>query len=106
MYGQKSCGLKIVGQMVFGQNDIGRNVIGRNVFGRIVLHPNWAHFAHRPYCTATLNSTCFFFFVCFVLFLFCFLFSIRVKEFEPIVLRQKRRRVIALFKSIFLETDF
>ena len=39
MYGQKSCGLKIVGQMVFGQNDIGRNVIGRNVFGRIVLHP-------------------------------------------------------------------
>ena len=26
MYGQKSCGLKIVGQMVFGQNDIGRNV--------------------------------------------------------------------------------
>ena len=34
MYGQKSCGLKIVGQMVFGQNDI-----GRNVFGRIVLHP-------------------------------------------------------------------
>ena len=39
VYGQKSCGLKIVGQMVFGQNDIGRNVIGRNVFGRIVLHP-------------------------------------------------------------------
>ena len=39
MYGQKSCGLKIVGQMVFGQNDIRRIVIGRNVFGRIVLHP-------------------------------------------------------------------
>ena len=31
------------------------------------------------------------------------LFSIRVKElFEPIVLRKKRRRVFALFKSIFL----
>ena len=31
------------------------------------------------------------------------LFSIRVKElFEPIVFRNKRRRVFALFKSIFL----
>ena len=35
MYGQKSCGLKIVGQMVFGQYDI-----RRNVFERIVLHPS------------------------------------------------------------------
>ena len=39
MYGQNSCGLKIVGQILSGQNDIGRSVIGRNMFGRIVLHP-------------------------------------------------------------------
>ena len=54
MYGQKSCGLKIVGQMVFGQNDIERNVIGRNVFGRIVLHPNEGSAYDVDYCNPEL----------------------------------------------------
>ena len=57
---------------------------------------NWQHFAHRPQCTVTLNSK-------FAIFKTWKLFSIRVKELnEPIVLWKKRRRVIALFISIFL----
>ena len=56
--------------------------------------PNWVHFAHRPWCTITLNSN-------FANLKNTNLFSMSVKElFEPIVLQRKGDGLL-LFSKVF-----